>query len=940
MKYIRWKKNCCFHILVVLSYFFITCFFCFLSRIIVAINNEDITTNINGKIFLMKQAIGLNRKGNTFLKSGNLDEALKCYMQASIAKPNSHAVQSNVLTTLIRLGKPLKAIEHAMKIGLIDSKTGFLNKENKLDYNYLKNKSNEQKKELSIYGILGVAFHNLDQLDLAVDSFRYALMENDKDGLTWLNLGDCLLHMRKANYSIWAYENALLVHNVSNDFSPLLRARSWLCDWRDRENLEILVYNAFKRIMANEAEVKIRATGDFLDVDAKYMLKQNKLLWKPHHEIPRLTTAITHSIIRKRFDHRKVTETLLIPPALKVGFISSDFGVHPVSSLIRGVLGFLNTSRIETYIFIYTKQTSWWRENITSMIPQSRTIDIFGLEKEAAAKLIQKHQIDILIDLNGLTLHSGLKIFGLRPSPIQISFLGFPMSTGTMFIDYFIGDKVAIDPAISTKDFTEHLVFTPSSFFVNDYAQLQSHVIWRKRPFASEIGLPSDKFIFASFSNFGKINPTIFTIWSNILKRTRNTVLWLLKHPGHEEASLNLKNELKRLGVDSRRLIFTDFQPWIHHILTKSIADLVLDTTLKNGHTSTTDALWAGVPVLTLCGKRMSVRIASSIIRSLSSNTPNSVSKLTIVSSLREYEEVAVEYANNRYLSRQLDDKIEKSRMLEDLFNTKTFTKSFEILLRNIHDMHEGYGGQRMHLYSGPVCMMDKSNKDKNMFANINKTLPTSSKCGRPNKILNYDMPYDPHTNDFYKKDARNIAPTDDDDRERLPVLIPKEEEEIKEKLIQFHYVNGRSSYKDWKRSTMKHFLKKYHGKRFDNSAVAIYVGIGTSSEYKYVKRKMSNIIKRISLLLKPGGKLFFLLRNMDMVIKLSKQILPQYSFCNIDDEKDKFGLFYEDEVYYEQKYNKNVKKKIFYLSALKCVRKGEEHVSVNVEIAGQAEII
>ena len=230
MKYIRWKKNCFFHILVVLSYFFITCFFCFLSRIIVAINNEDITTNINGKIFLMKQAIGLNRKGNTFLKSGNLDEALKCYMQASIAKPNSHAVQSNVLTTLIRLGKPLKAIEHAMKIGLIDSKTGFLNKENKLDYNYLKNKSNEQKKELSIYGILGVAFHNLDQLDLAVDSFRYALMENDKDGLTWLNLGDCLLHMRKANYSIWAYENALLVHNVSNDFSPLLRARSWLCD--------------------------------------------------------------------------------------------------------------------------------------------------------------------------------------------------------------------------------------------------------------------------------------------------------------------------------------------------------------------------------------------------------------------------------------------------------------------------------------------------------------------------------------------------------------------------------------------------------------------------------------------------------------------------------------------------------------------------------------
>ena len=108
--------------------------------------------------------------------------------------------------------------------------------------------------------------------------------------------------------------------------------------------------------------------------------------------------------------------------------------------------------------------------------------------KVEAARKIAIEKIDILIDLNGLTLHSALKVCGLRPAPVQISFLGFPMSTGSKFIDYFVSDKVATDPAISVQDFTEHLIFTPSSFFTNDYAQVQSHVIWRKRPFPEDIG--------------------------------------------------------------------------------------------------------------------------------------------------------------------------------------------------------------------------------------------------------------------------------------------------------------------------------------------------------------------------------------------------------------------------------------------------------------------
>jgi tetratricopeptide (TPR) repeat protein len=233
------------------------------------ISSTTVTTETyNGNGNALK-GIELNKKGNRMLQSGNFNEALRYYFEASIMLPYSHAIHSNIISMLIKLGKPLTAVEHAMKIGLINNKTGKVDRKHKLNTFHHTNKT----KGVSIYGVLGVAFHNLDQLDLAVDSFLQALLENDKDGITWLNLGDCLLHMRKANYSIWAYENALLVHNVSNDYSPLLRARSWLCDWRDRENLEILVLNSFKDITNNIRNANtIRATGDFIDVKARCKL--------------------------------------------------------------------------------------------------------------------------------------------------------------------------------------------------------------------------------------------------------------------------------------------------------------------------------------------------------------------------------------------------------------------------------------------------------------------------------------------------------------------------------------------------------------------------------------------------------------------------------------------------------------------------------------------
>ena len=144
----------------------------------------------------------------------------------------------------------------------------------------------------------------------------------------------------------------------------------------------------------------------------------------------------------------------------------------------------------------------------------------------------------------------------------------------------------------------------------------------------------------------------------------------------------------------------------------------------------------------------MSVRVASSIVSSLSSDNPTSVSNLTIVRSLREYEDVAVTYANNKYISVAFDDRLEESRLIEDLFNTKTFTKAFEIIMRNVHDMHAFYG-QRVHLYSGPMCVTEADKTSK--LLTLDRTLPSTSRCGKPEKVEIYNMPYDPHTSNFYR---------------------------------------------------------------------------------------------------------------------------------------------------------------------------------------------
>ena len=237
-----------------------------------------------------------------------------------------------------------------------------------------------------------------------------------------------------------------------------------------------------------------------------------------------------------------------------------------------------------------------------------------------AANQIASRGIDVLIDLNGLTWHSGLPVMSHRPASVQMSFLGntpfsisiqsnitkhscllsgSPSTTAASFIDYFIGDFVAL-PAEHATHFTEKLVLMAPSYIVNDYAQLRGSQAFNFTPADKSVLMPNNtlepnQIIFATFSNFQKFDPVIFTVWMNTLRSLPGSKLLILQHGDHEIARANLEKEAKAQGISSSRLIFSPYISWTEHVRSKTAVDIVLDTIIKNGHTSLLDAIWAGV---------------------------------------------------------------------------------------------------------------------------------------------------------------------------------------------------------------------------------------------------------------------------------------------------------------------------------------------------------
>lgn len=324
---------------------------------------------------------------------------------------------------------------------------------------------------------------------------------------------------------------------------------------------------------------------------------------------------------------------------------------------------------------------------------------IHGLSSRDAAKAITARQIDILIDLNGYTLNSGLEILEHRVAPVQISFLGCPKSTGLSFIDYFVGDNVVVSAEMS-RQFNEHYAILPPSYIVNDYNQLRGDSLKgrsQRESFHADVNISVAPILFGTMANNEKLDPTIFHVWMNILCMFPKSKILMIDRDASEAANPRLKHNAKYFGINSDRYAIGANIPWSEHLSSKSAFDLVLDTLVKNSHSAALDPVWVGVPTISFSGlNKMQQRAGESIASALECD-------IGIVYSVKENEDFVHrllysfferQRTNNSGITMRNGDMIQNFRMLvkrkrlqSNLFNTKTWSKSFERLMQCIWEM-------------------------------------------------------------------------------------------------------------------------------------------------------------------------------------------------------------------------------------------------------------
>lgn len=354
---------------------------------------------------------------------------------------------------------------------------------------------------------------------------------------------------------------------------------------------------------------------------------------------------------------------------IRIGYLSNTFSNHPGSHLISGLFRLHDRAEFEIFCFSYGKNDqSYYRKRAEQESDQF--LDISLMDDALVAELIRQHQIDILVDLRGFTHANRLSINAFRPAPVHVIYLGYPGTTGADFIDYIIADKVVI-PESHARYFSEKIVYMPDCYQVNDNTQKISERLFQRGQF----NIPDDVFAFCSFCTHYKIEPIMFDCWARILKRVPQSVLCLVE--GSKGAQKNLRNAIVDRGVDENRLLFMEKMTKEEHLARLRLFDLSLDTRLVNGHTTTSDALWAGIPVMTINGGHFSSRVSASILKAIG------LTEL-IANDIGEYEELAVDIANSPEHLQVLKKKVEKNRLTTPLFDTPRFTRNLERAYREM----------------------------------------------------------------------------------------------------------------------------------------------------------------------------------------------------------------------------------------------------------------
>lgn len=355
----------------------------------------------------------------------------------------------------------------------------------------------------------------------------------------------------------------------------------------------------------------------------------------------------------ERYGHNKV----------RVAYISADFREHPTSHLIVGCFERHDRQRFETTAISFGPDDgSPIRSRVAASV--DRFVDVRARSDAEVARLLRELEIDIAVDLMGVTADCRPGLLAHRPAPVQASYLGFAGTTAAPFIDYIIGDRWVI-PQEQQAFYTEKVVYVPDTYQVTD----NTRAIAAEIPTRTALGLPETDIVFCCFNVSYKIAPHVFDIWMRLLRTIDGSVLWLLDD--NPAAVRNLRDEALRRGVAPERLVFAPRVASADHLARHTRADLALDTLPYNGHTVTSDALWAGVPVVTCLGTAFAGRVAASLLDA--AGLPELITR-----SLSDYEALVLRLATDREALAGIKAKLAANRVTSPLFDTDRFTRHLE----------------------------------------------------------------------------------------------------------------------------------------------------------------------------------------------------------------------------------------------------------------------
>lgn len=608
----------------------------------------------------------LNNRGNALKDIRRHEDALVSYEKAIALKPDyaePYYNRGNTLKEISRYEDALLSYEKAIALkpdyldAYINCGNAFLElkRYNEALFSYEKALALKPDSAKNHYN-RGNALNGLKRYEAALLSYEKALELNSSYAEVYYNKGNILQVLNRFREALLCYEKASALNpDIDYLLGERLHTKMRICDW---SGFDHLLHQLAVKIECNE---KVTTPFPVLALSDSPALKKKvaEIFVKDKYPF-----SDSFPEIPKRVRHDKI----------RIGYYSADYHNHATAYLMAELFELHDRSMFELIAFSFgSEKYDGMRNRVFASF--DRFIDVRTKSDKEVVELSREMDVDIAVDLKGFTTDSRTGIFALRAAPIQVNYLGYPGSMGAEYIDYLIADSALI-PVHNQKYYTEKIVYLPDTYQVNDSKRLISDRLFTRE----ELDLPETGFVFCCFNNNYKIHPSTFDGWMRILKQVEGSILWL--YEDNPAASDNLRREAVQRGVERERLIFAKRMPLPMHLARHRQADLFIDTLPCNAHTTASDALWAGLPVLTLTVQSFAGRVGSSLLSAI--QLPE-----LITSTQEEYEALAVELATHPEKLRQIRRKLEQNRLTTPLFDTQLFTDHIEEAYRMMYERYQ-----------------------------------------------------------------------------------------------------------------------------------------------------------------------------------------------------------------------------------------------------------